>query len=204
MKASLLGGPLHHTEQQYYFFLCDPNAILDRDSIVFYAQSIRSGFDTWDPIFLEEYYDDSLSNNSCFTKPASHINIIHWWYIKTKGSSSAWCQLIRWIKTGIGWKVHRSSTINSVTRKSLTLLYITIFRNTPAYPSTKVRFGLEPTCEPFHVNSRDVHCSTSWIFFFFGVVVAINEIWKLWNFQVHSPFCFATRAIRNLRVVIRK
>ncbi len=34
------------------------------------------------PIFLEEYYDDSLSNNSCFTKAASHINTIHWWYIK--------------------------------------------------------------------------------------------------------------------------
>ncbi len=33
------------------------------------------------PNFLE-YYDNSLSNNSCFTKPASHINIIHWWYIK--------------------------------------------------------------------------------------------------------------------------
>ena len=50
-------------------------------SIVFYAQSIYiySGFVT---NILKECYDDSLSNNSCFTKPVSHINIIHWWYIK--------------------------------------------------------------------------------------------------------------------------
>ncbi len=34
------------------------------------------------PILLEDYYDDSLSNNSCFTKPASHIDTIHCWYIK--------------------------------------------------------------------------------------------------------------------------
>ena len=58
----------------------------------------------------------------------------------SKGGSWTWCQLIKVIEPGIRRKVHLP-TINSVTRNKSDILHITIFRNTHANPSTKVRFG---------------------------------------------------------------
>ena len=51
---------------------------------------------------------------------------------------------------------------------------------------------------PFHVNVRDVHRSMSWIFFVLSVVVDIDEIYKSWNFERHSPFRFPARVFENL------
>ena len=53
--------------------------------------------------------------------------------------------------------------------------------------------------ELFHVNARDVHRSMSWIFFFLSVVVDNDEIWKSWNFELHSSISYSCRNNQKFR-----
>ena len=97
--------------------------------------------------FLEQYYDDSLSNNSCFTKQPLTSNIIHWWYIKGQlidMMSIVLAYQKNW--TGDRTKVYLSTT-NNMTR-SVTLLYITIFSQHPCPSKHKSSVWLTRTIEP--------------------------------------------------------
>ena len=105
------------------------------------------------PIFLEEYYGDSLSNNSCFTKAASNININHWWYIKG--------QLIDMVSIGLrNWTGDRTKSASFDyqlrDKKRIWHYCISLFFATPL-PIRAQKFGLAYMY--YNTNRNNVyHC----------------------------------------------
>ncbi len=90
-------------------------------------------------IFFEEYYDDSLSN-SCFTKPAFHINLIHWWHIKGQLIDMMPVDQRNW--TGDQTK---SASFDYKQQDKKKVWHITVhyyFSQHPCLSSTKLKFGL--------------------------------------------------------------